>query len=187
MEETHGCRGAGAGLSGDVTSSTRLRPASAGETHRCAQFLFHEAALLDAGDHAGWSKLLAPDVVYWVPLLSDYRDPEDELNIVYDDLSKINDRLERLAGGYAFAQDPPSRTTRIIGNVRAWQNGGGFTTESAFVLHELRPEATPVQTLAGRYLHELQTDSSEAGFAIRRKTIELVNRTESFGNLAFIL
>jgi 3-phenylpropionate/cinnamic acid dioxygenase small subunit len=170
-----------------VTASTGLRPASAEETHRCAQFLFHEAALLDAGDHAGWLKLLAPDVVYWVPLLSDYRDPEDELNIVYDDLSKINDRLERLAGGYAFAQDPPSRTTRIIGNVRAWSNAGGFTTESAFVLHELRPEATPVQALAGRYLHELQTVDGEAGFAIRRKTIELVNRTESFGNLAFIL
>jgi 3-phenylpropionate/cinnamic acid dioxygenase small subunit len=187
MEETHGCRDARAGWSVNVTASTGLRPASAEETHRCAQFLFYEAALLDAGDHAGWAKLLAPDVVYWVPLLSDYRDPEDELNIVYDDLSKINDRLERLASGYAFAQDPPSRTTRIIGNVRAWHNTGAFTTEAAFVLHELRPEATAVQALAGRYLHELAVDDSEAGFAIRRKTIELVNRTESFGNLAFIL
>jgi hypothetical protein len=71
--------------------------------------------------------------------------------------------------------------------VRAWRNTDGFTTEAAFVLHELRPEATPVQTLAGRYLHELQAAEGEAGFVIRRKTIELVNRTESFGNLAFIL
>jgi 3-phenylpropionate/cinnamic acid dioxygenase small subunit len=187
MEEAHECGGPGAGWSVDVTISSGVRPASAEETHRCAQFLFREAALLDGGDHAGWLKLLAPDVVYWVPLLSDYRGPEDELNIVYDDLSKINDRLERLSGGYAFAQDPPSRTTRIIGNVRAWRNGDGFTTESAFVLHELRPEATPVQTLAGRYLHELQADDGDAAFLIRRKTIELVNRTESFGNLAFIL
>jgi 3-phenylpropionate/cinnamic acid dioxygenase small subunit len=170
-----------------VIVSTGLRPASAEETHRCAQFLFHEAALLDGRDHTGWANLLAPEILYWVPLLSDCQNPEDELNLVYDDLSKINDRLERLSGGYAFAQDPPSRTTRIIGNVRAWHNDAGFTTESAFVLHELRPEVTPVQTLAGRYVHELQADDSEAGFAIRRKTIELVNRTESFGSLAFIL
>jgi len=85
------------------------------ETHRCAQFLFREAALLDGGDHAGWLKLLAPDVVYWVPLLSDYRGPEDELNIVYDDLSKINDRLERLSGGYAFAKIRPRAPRALSG------------------------------------------------------------------------
>jgi 3-phenylpropionate/cinnamic acid dioxygenase small subunit len=170
-----------------VTASTGLRAATADETHRCAQFLYLEAALLDGDDLTGWSRLLAPDIIYWIPLLSEYRDPEDELNIVYDDLSKINDRLGRLAGGSAFAQDPPSRTTRIIGNVRAWRSDDGFTTESAFVLHELRPQATPIQTLAGRYLHELRAAEGEAGFVIRRKTIELVNRTESFGNLTFVL
>jgi 3-phenylpropionate/cinnamic acid dioxygenase small subunit len=187
MESAHGRRGAGARRSVDLTASTGLRPATADETHRCAQFLFLEAALLDGGDMTAWAKLLAPDIVYWIPLLSDYRDPEDELNIVYDDLSKIRDRIERLAGGYAFAQDPPSRTTRLIGNVRAWRSDDGFTTESAFVLHELRPEATPVQTLSGRYLHDLRAADGESGFVIRRKTIELVNRTESFGNLSFVL
>jgi 3-phenylpropionate/cinnamic acid dioxygenase small subunit len=161
--------------------------ATADETHRCAQFLYHEAALLDRNDLRGWKYLLAPDIVYWIPLLDNYRDPEDELNLVYDDMSKITDRLERLAGGYAFAQDPPSRTTRIIGNVRAWAMHDGFLTEAAFVLHELRPEATPVQTLAGRYIHELLSVSNDAGFVIRRKTIELVNRTESFSNLTFVI
>lgn len=170
-----------------MTAATRVQPATLEDTHRCAQFLFLEAALLDCGNMTAWAKLLAPEIIYWVPLLSDYRDPEDELNIVYDDLSKIGDRIERLSGGYAFAQDPPSRTTRLIGNVRAWRSDGGFTTESAFVLHELRPEATPVQTLSGRYLHHLRAAETEGGFVIVRKTIELVNRTESFGNLSFVL
>jgi 3-phenylpropionate/cinnamic acid dioxygenase small subunit len=169
-----------------ITAET-AQLATADETYRCAQFLFLEAALLDRSEFERWSELLAPDVVYWVPLLDDYRDPEDELNLVYDNLSKIEDRLERLAGGYAFAQDPPSRTTRIIGNVRAWPNDGGFTTEAAFVLHELRPEASPMQTLCGRYLHDLRIADTPAGFVIRHKTIELVNRTESFGNLTFVL
>ncbi len=164
-----------------------MQAATADETYRCAQFLYHEAALLDRCDFAGWTQLLAPDILYWVPLLGEYNDPEDELNLVYDDMTKITDRLARLAGGYAFAQDPPSRTTRIIGNVRAWPTAGGFTTEAAFVLHELRPEATPVQTLAGRYMHDLVVAGSEAGFVIRRKTIELVNRTESFANLTFVI
>jgi 3-phenylpropionate/cinnamic acid dioxygenase small subunit len=187
MEETHDGRITAARGDVVVSASSGLRPATADETHRCAQFLYLEAALLDGDDLTGWSQLLAPDVVYWIPLLSEYRDPEDELNIVYDDMSKIRDRLERLAGGYAFAQDPPSRTTRILGNVRVWLSDDGFTTESSFVLHELRPEATPVQTLAGRYLHELRATDGAAGFLIRRKTIELVNRTESFGNLTFVL
>ncbi len=161
------------------------RAATLEETHRCSQFLFGEAALLDRGDVDAWFRLLASDVIYWIPLLDAYDNPEDELNIAYDNLAKLNDRLGRLAGGAAHVQDPPSRTTRMISNIRAWRNADGFSTEATFIVHELRPGVSPVRSLAGRYLHELV--EAKSGLLIRRKTIELVNRTESFSDLAFIL
>jgi 3-phenylpropionate/cinnamic acid dioxygenase small subunit len=97
-----------------VSASSGLRPATADETHRCAQFLYLEAALLDGDDLTGWSQLLAPDVVYWIPLLSEYRDPEDELNIVYDDMSKIRPparpaSLATYASGSAMTVSRPNR------------------------------------------------------------------------------
>ena len=159
--------------------------ASAADVHRCAQFLFEEAALLDRGDYRAWFELLTKDVVYWVPLLDKYANPEDELNLVYDNHGKLADRFGRLDGGSAFAQDPPSRTTRLVSNVQAWPTAEGFTTESAFILNELRMGITGVETFSGRYRHELVAQGET--FAIRRKVIELVNRMESFSNLTFVL
>ncbi|HEX2173140.1 MAG TPA: aromatic-ring-hydroxylating dioxygenase subunit beta, partial [Dehalococcoidia bacterium] len=82
----------------------------------CADFLYHEAELLDARRYREWLALFAEDARYWVPLRENQTDPENELNIIYDDHGRLDDRLYRLEGGYALAQDPPSRTARTISN-----------------------------------------------------------------------
>ena len=47
------------------------------------------------------------------------------------------------------------------------------------------PSGGDVQLLAGRYVHDLETTA--AGLRIRHKLVELVNRTEPFFNLSFVL
>ena len=59
----------------------------------------------------------------------------------------------------------------------------GGRAAAVFFLYELRLGVS--QILAGRYFHQLVPTGD--GLRIRRKTIELVNRTESFGNLTFVL
>jgi 3-phenylpropionate/cinnamic acid dioxygenase small subunit len=157
--------------------------ATAAESHRCAQFLYREASLLDRHRLQEWLSLYSRDAIYWVPLLEKYGDRDNELNIVLDDYAKIVDRVTRLESGLAFAQDPPSQTTRLLSNIRVARNATGFQTEAAFVLYEFRSGAT--QLLAGRYLHDLH--DNDGVLSIAAKTIELTNRTDFLFNLTFIL
>jgi len=166
-----------------VTVAPSCVEASAEESRRCEQFLFREAALLDRGRLQDWIALFERDAIYWVPLLQSYGDRDNELNIILDDYPKLVDRVMRLESGLAFAQDPPSQTTRVLSNVVVERTSGGFTTEAAFVLYEFRAGAT--QILAGRYLHELRADTG--GLTIASKTVELTNRTDFLANLTFIL
>jgi benzoate/toluate 1,2-dioxygenase beta subunit len=156
---------------------------SADERQRCADLLYREAALLDARELRAWLDLFAESLTYWVPLLERYSDPDAELNLVYDDRSRLAERIDRLESGIAYAQDPPSRTVRTIANILVARRDFGYRCESAFMLYELRNG--DVQILAGRYVHELEFTA--AGLRIRYKMVELVNRTEPFFNLSFVL
>lgn len=156
---------------------------SSDEYRACTELLYLEARLLDRGELRAWLDLYTADAQYWVPLLEDYHDPHRELNIIFDDKARLEGRVGRLLGGYAYAQDPPSRTARVLGNVTVERAEVGYVTEAAFVLYELRLGVA--QVLAGRYFHVLV--ATEEGLRIRRKTVELVNRTESFANLTFVL
>jgi benzoate/toluate 1,2-dioxygenase beta subunit len=156
---------------------------SADEYRACADFLYREARLLDRRDLQAWLDLFTEDAQYWVPLREAYRDPDAELNIIFDDRQRLAGRVGRLESGVAYAQDPPSRTARLLGNITVDRAGGGFATEATFFLYELRAGET--QILAGRYLHELVP--AGASLRIRRKTVELVNRAEPLFNLTFVL
>lgn len=160
-----------------------MTPVSADEFRTCSDFLYREARLLDRRELQAWLALFTDDAQYWVPLREDYRDADAELNIIFDDRQRLAGRIGRLESGVAYAQDPPSRTARLLGNVTVERAGAGFTTEATFFLYELRAGET--QIFAGRYLHELIEDG--AGLRIRRKTVELVNRAEPMFNLTFVL
>jgi benzoate/toluate 1,2-dioxygenase beta subunit len=153
------------------------------EVQSCAELLYREARHLDRVELAAWLELFTDDALYWVPLREDYRDPDTELNIIYDDRQRLAGRIGRLQSGVAYAQDPPSRTARVLGNLQVERRPDGYATETAFILYELRAGET--QLLAGRYFHELLT--TPGGLQIRRKVVELVNRTEPLFNITFIL
>lgn len=81
-------------------------------------FLYYEARLLDENDLAGWSTLLADDVVYWVPNNRDDVSPSRHLSIVYNDRRTLEGRVWRVSeSGINHSQDPPAQTVRFISNV----------------------------------------------------------------------
>ncbi len=82
-------------------------------------FLYHEAALLDAWRLDDWLALLTADARYLVP--SNDRpdaDPANTLFTIADDIDRIRGRITRLKDKNAHAEFPRSRTRRLIGNVR---------------------------------------------------------------------
>lgn len=82
-----------------------------------------------------------------------------------------------------WAQDPPSRTSRLVGNVQVRPQADGLEVSSRFILVELRRGCST--TFAGRYRHLLH-DVGTAGFCIRRKEVHLISNDEPYYNLTFL-
>jgi benzoate/toluate 1,2-dioxygenase subunit beta len=146
-------------------------------------FLFKEAELLDAREFDAWLELFAEDGIYWVPSGSDDGDPKRRVSVAYDSVSRLRERVWRLHSGVAHAQEPPSRTTRILSNVMAEPDGELVRVGSAFVLHEFRRGR--LHAHAGRYRHELRR--TDGRLAIAMKKVELVNNDGYLGNLSILL
>ena len=101
------------------------------------QFLYREARLLDERRFHDWLQLLTDDIRYWManrtnrypksskaiaildPARYDEDDlaREDELAVLDEDKSTLDARVARLDTGMAWAEDPPSRTRHLIGNI----------------------------------------------------------------------
>lgn len=90
------------------------------------QFLFAEAALLDARRYDDWLALLTEDMHYWVPIrrttmardaANEFTKPGD-MAFFDDDLEALRVRVAKTTRGNPWAEDPPSRTRHFVTNVR---------------------------------------------------------------------
>jgi 3-phenylpropionate/cinnamic acid dioxygenase small subunit len=90
------------------------------------QFLYREADLIDERRFDDWLELLADDLEYWMPVRST-RSLGDEANefakpgesaFFDDDKESMQQRVRKLYTGFAWAEDPPSRTRHVVSNVR---------------------------------------------------------------------
>jgi biphenyl 2,3-dioxygenase beta subunit len=90
------------------------------------EFLFREASLLDERRHEDWLALLTDDIHYWMPIrrTTTAKEVANEFTrpggmaFFDDDKKTLSLRVQRLAVGRAWAEDPPSRTRRLITNTR---------------------------------------------------------------------
>ena len=111
------------------------------------EFLFHEASLLDERRLDQWLGLLTDDIHYWMPIrrtttakevANEFTRPGD-MAFFDDDKRMLEMRVQRLSVGRAWAEDPPSRTRRLITNVRVTaQSREELTVASNFQLYRTR-------------------------------------------------
>lgn len=91
-----------------------------------AEFFAREAAFLDDNDLHRWLDLLTPDIEYRVPIRvvrergghgadSDF---SDRGHFLWEDLGTLRTRVLRLDSEFAWAERPPTRTRRLVGNIR---------------------------------------------------------------------
>ena len=126
------------------------------------QFLYREARLLDNRLFHQWTELLADDLRYWMPMRSnrypanskaiasldeaqqesrDITEPH-ELAVMDETRDSLIRRIDRLDSGFAWAEDPPSRTRHFISNVEleATENPAEVRAYSNFILYRTRGE-----------------------------------------------
>ena len=148
------------------------------------QFLFLEADCMDRHAYAEWLALWDEDPLYWVPCNADDADPTKRISLIYDRREQIEQRIRRLEGRHAHAQDPRSRLTRVVSNVRINEaTGAEVVAASNFVLGELRMDSQV--TWFGRNLHTLTRHGD--GFRMKQKKVVLLNNDSPMGNLQFLI
>ncbi|HUP07706.1 MAG TPA: 3-phenylpropionate/cinnamic acid dioxygenase subunit beta [Caldimonas sp.] len=116
--------------------------------HEVQQFLYHEAELLDGRRYEEWYGLLADDLEYWMPVRST-RARGDEANeftkpgesAFFDETKELMAaRVRKLQTPYSWAEDPPSRTRRILSNIRILEaaTDGSVKASCNFLLYRSR-------------------------------------------------
>ena len=151
------------------------------------EFLFHEAALLDAWDLDAWLGLLAEDARYLVPPNeAPDADPDTTLFIIADDIKRIRARVKRLKSPDAHAEFPPSRTRRLLANVRILEDNGVTAVVTAnFSVHRFRRGGRGGEYV-GRYVHRLTMDGEGLKIAERRAILDS-EELGALGSVSFIL
>jgi len=121
------------------------------------QFYIREAWLLDERRLNQWLQLFTDDVLYFMPRRKNvprrqaHREltPQGDLAILEEDKRYLEMRVARLDTGMAWAEDPPSRTRHLIGNLEAAPlENGEARAKTAFLVYRSHLE-TDHQLLSG--------------------------------------
>lgn len=157
----------------------------------CTRFLNLEAELLDDRKLHAWLNLLAPDIDYRVPTrvtrerattLSEFSAHSFHL---IDDFASLAARVARFDTEFAWSEDPPSRTRRIVSNVRVRPgNASEHHVKSNFLLFRARGDAPP-QILAGERRDSLREVGGQLKLA--RRFVLLDHTSLPMENLAVFL
>jgi biphenyl 2,3-dioxygenase beta subunit len=143
------------------------------------QFLYAEAALLDARRYRDWLGLLADDIEYWMPIRRTVTNSDldreftkpGEVAYFDDDRELLEMRVKKLEAGSAWSEDPPSRSRHFVTNVRILDVAGGeVTVEACFHLYRTRLEAD-VDVWVGRRVDRLRRTGD--GFLIAQRHLFL--------------
>ena len=125
-------------------------PVSMEQLHEIELFYRREAALLDERKFKEWLDLLSNDIHYWIPVrqnrqgdqMSDEFTKPGENALIDDDKLTLQVRVGKLDTGFAWAEEPPSRTRHVVANVMATETGDGeLHVVSNFIIYRNKNES----------------------------------------------
>ena len=113
------------------------------------QFYIREAWLLDDRKFRDWLDLFTDDAFYFMPRRRNVQRKDlarelsevGDLAIFEDDKTYLSMRVDRLDTGMAWAEDPPSRTRHLVGNLVVEPlPRGEVKAKTAFILYRSHHE-----------------------------------------------
>jgi 3-phenylpropionate/cinnamic acid dioxygenase small subunit len=144
-------------------------------------FLTMEADLLDRRQYDEWLKCLHPELVYRVPIARNMRrdrmqgeyTAEGEIAWLDEGLPTLAKRVAQLKTGMHWAEEPASRVSRIVGNVRVLDGdpeAEDARVDSRFVVYQNRLD-TEVSLFAGQRRDVLRR--GDDGWLLLRREVHL--------------
>ncbi|GAA2646246.1 aromatic-ring-hydroxylating dioxygenase subunit beta [Streptomyces vastus] len=168
-----------------TTPAVSMSPVDQATQHEVEQFLYTEAELLDDHRYTEWIELFTDDVHYWLPtrMTRSMRERDAEVSgpdgaaFFDDDKNFLAGRVRRLTSGQSWSEEPPSRTRRLLTNIRVTElETGELRVRSNF--HVLRSRLERHQdSFFGERTDILRRTAGTPGFRIARRTIVLDTTT----------
>jgi biphenyl 2,3-dioxygenase subunit beta len=163
--------------------------------HQIEDFFYLEAELLDGRRLREWLELFTDDTLYWMPVRHNPFDRPESLDDEFsqpgesyyfnDSKETLRIRVERVYSKTAWAEMPPSRTRRLISNVRVKNDDGRkIEAHSNFVVYRTRMEKDQ-DLFVGTRMDILRR--IDGGLKIARRTILLDQAVLGAKNISIFL
>jgi p-cumate 2,3-dioxygenase subunit beta len=151
------------------------------------RFLVDEAAMLDEWRLTEWLTLMADDVRYLVPSLdTPDADHRKALFLIADDMTTLRSRVGQLLGRSAWAENPRSRTRRLVTNFRVLESNGHEAKVTAnFAVWRFQLGQT--DSYVGRYVHTLVRSAAGTLLFRERRAVLDLEALRPHGKLSIIL
>lgn len=150
--------------------------------------LYREAELLDTWKLDEWRALLTDDASYYVPPNDKpFADHANTLFIVADDHVRLKERIIRMKDPACHAEFPPSRTRRMISNVRisADETPDDYLLRANFVIYRNR-RGGDIRVFTGEYINRLKRVNGELKIHERRAILD-AEELGHMGAVSFIV
>jgi len=136
-------------------------------------FLYHQAECIDTRDFASWIDCFTPDGTYWIPAKLEHADPRAQPSFLYDDVPTMVARCERLLDHGTGGQQPITRSSHIVSNVRIVDTSkeGEAVVRSRFHVTQFRRDV--LKFYVGSYTHHFV--ATDDGWKIRSQRADLID------------
>ena len=160
--------------------------------HEIEQFLYLEADLLDERRFDEWLALFADDLRYVMPSRSSqverdrrgYSWGQEGFAFFDDTLASMRTRVRRLQTGAAWAEEPPSRTRRLLSCIRLFPlPGDEVECRVNFCVYRSRRERDE-DFFVGSRRDRLGRAGNEPGWLIHEREIRLEQTVLTHHNLS---
>jgi len=158
----------------------------------CERFLYREAELLDDGRLHEWHDRLTDDIDYRVPRRvtrergAEVAEFSQEGFLYREDIGTLETRVNRYDREYAWAENPPTRTRRIVGNVRVTAvDDDEVSVKSNLLLYRSEKDETEHDLLACEREDVLRR--TDDGLKLAERVVDLDHAVLPTKNLSFFL
>jgi 3-phenylpropionate/cinnamic acid dioxygenase small subunit len=113
----------------------------------------------------------------------DDTDPLREVSYIYDNRDLLEQRVARWNSGFAWAQDPRSKTNRIVGNIEVASGESGVTARANVHICVARRGQT--MFVVGHVMYRLVQDGGS--YYLIEKKVVFLDGDAPVGNITFVL
>lgn len=168
-------------------------PVDAATILELTQWLYDEAEMLDEGRLEEWLARVTDDVVYQVPVRI-HKEVTGSTRVtgvqtdafhLDEDRTSLQMRVDRIATGFAWAEEPPSRIRHLVTNVRVRPGDVDHerSVRSYVLVYRSRWDRPEYDVMTAERHDTLRRD--EDGWKLARRLVVLDNTTVPMLNLTF--